>query len=105
GAGKTLKMRIETAFSRGTINGKDYLQLGKEVVPFITDKTKRWTRTGFTHQEPLPIVNHLKEKRQAHPDPDVVRGWWQNHREDVCTVCQVRPQGLGIDNETHYDNR
>src|SRR6266704_1936147 len=110
-----LSTRIIREFHTGTIEKNSALRLDGEVVPSIEfDKTEFWFRKtmpyyskgeSYAHQPPLPVAKHVKETT-SNPDPDKLRYWWQGHREDICTVCQLRPQGWEApDNEAHYNRR
>jgi hypothetical protein len=79
------------------------------VIPFLELDEAGWCRQRLPpqqHQPPLPIAAHVSETVPSQADPHIISSWWQYHSEDICTVCQLRPQGWGAtDREVHYDRR
>jgi len=106
GQGKSLADLIRSKLSTGTVNGDSTLSLGDEIVPaleFETQKQAWFWKDAVLHHDPLPIADHITQTPASHAQSAVVRSWWQDHREDICTVCQLRPQGWGAhDHEEHY---
>lgn len=110
GQGEHLFDLIIQKFSAGTIKDQT-LQLDGEVIPLLNlDEGEPWTRlpniSRYKHQDPLPISKHLEETLSSHADLHSMSSWWRSHSEDICTVCQLRPQGWRVaGNEAHYDRR
>jgi len=111
----SLSTLIVREFQAGTIEKDDSLQLDGEIIPSLEFKEREcWFRKtepyytkpeSYAHQPPLPIADHLKEVA-SYPVLDSMKYWWKDYREDICTVCQLRPQGWGAkDNYSHYNNR
>lgn len=109
GQGKSLADLIRSKFSTGTVNGDSTLSLGDEIVPFLEFKTQNqawFWKDGILHHDPLPIADYITQTLVSHAEPTGVRSWWRDHREDICTVCQLRPQGWGAhDREEHYHHK
>src|SRR5579875_732830 len=105
--GARLSTLISREFNAGTIDAQTSLRLGGEVVPSLKLDEKSWYwHDSHSHQDSLPIGEHVKEIPASPADADIVSDWWQDHSEDICAVCQLRPQGWGAaDNEAHYDRR
>lgn len=108
GQGENLSGRIVRKFNAGTINDQISLQLAGEVIPSLKlDEGEPWYREeSHGHQDPLPIAKHVTDTASSPADPNLVNHWWHGHREDICTVCQLRPQGWeAAGNVAHYDRR
>lgn len=113
--GEKLSGLIVHEFSAGTIDERSSLQLGGEIIPFLELDEIPWSRKGpriipqHQHQPPLPIINHVMKVPLLHADSHIVSSWWQSHSEDICTVCQLRPQGWQAPDlpayKNHYDRR
>ncbi|MGI9057473.1 MAG: CRISPR-associated protein Csx11 [Ktedonobacteraceae bacterium] len=106
--GKKLEDLIQEAFGNALPEKKNraLLKLRGEIVPLIElDENKRWGRKK-EEREPssLPISDYLNKKLFLNSDPSIVASWWDGgNKEDICSVCQVRPQGGGArDNKSHY---
>jgi CRISPR-associated Csx11 family protein len=107
--GKSLANLIRKYFSTSTVKGNILLQLGDEIIPaleFEPHKQAWFWDDSASHHDPLPIVDHITQTPASYTNQDTVRSWWQDHSEDICAVCQLRPQGWGAaDNKAHYDRR
>lgn len=107
--GESLSDLIRRDFSTGTVKGNVFLKLGDEIVPaleFDPHKQAWFWDDSASHHDPLPIVDHITQTPASYAKQTTVRSWWQNHSDDICTVCQLRPQGWGaMDNKAHYDRR
>ncbi len=99
GQKELLSDRIKKEFSTGTVKEDASLKLGDEVVPsieFDPNKKNAWFwYDPASHHAPLPIVDHLTQRPESAAKPSTVSNWWQNYSADICTVCQLRPQGWG----------
>lgn len=107
--GESLSDLIRRDFSTGTTKGNIFLKLGDEIVPtleFELHKQAWFWDDSMPHHDPLPIVDHTTQTPASYAKPTTVRSWWQDHSDDICTVCQLRPQGWGAaDNKAHYNRR
>lgn len=114
-SGGNLSGLIQQKFSQGTIKDDPFLRLRSEILPFdkVDEGSWEWTNPYIAvqtpqqimdwHNKPMPIVAHVGREGSRLADPSAVDSWWQHHREDICTVCQLRPQGWGAaDNDAHY---
>ena len=96
---------IQQAFSKGTLRDDPFLKLRSEILPFdkVDEDSWEWTNPYISvktpqqimdqHNKPMPIVAHIDREGSRLADPSIVDSWWQHHRADICTVCQLRPQG------------
>ncbi len=109
-----LSTLIEHEFYKGTVKSDEngHLCLDGEILPTLTIDESSWVWKNLIdqehnplipHNEPLPIAAHITENPVSHANLTTVVSWWRGHREDICTVCQLRPQGWGADDrEKHY---
>jgi len=103
--GEPLLNLIIEEFGAGTIGSIHSLQMNGEVIPKVVLSPTSWPQQ-LNPLPILPISEHMVEIHSNQTDSRNVDVWWQNYSEDVCTVCQLRPQGWSpSDNKTHRENR
>lgn len=118
GNGEKLSKLVHDAFGEGTLRNNNFFKLCGEVLPILDVDKEAWEWTNpyetnrssqqimDRHNRPLPVGYHVKEEKPLLVDASIVDSWWRDHREDICTVCQLRPQGWGAyDREKHYGHK
>ncbi len=112
-----LSTLIEREFCNGTVDldKNGHLCLDGEILPTLKVDGNSWAwenlidqepKPPIPHNEPLPIALHITGNPISHANPTTVMSWWQNQIEDICTVCQLRPQGWDpSDHEAHYRHK
>ena len=114
-----LSKLILRAFNNGTLEknaNKALVSISGEIVPFrkLDDDPWKWENPVENatfqqiidkHNKPLPVALHVWETHYLQADSSAVKSWWQAYSEDICTVCQLRPQGWASDNRVHLTLR
>ncbi len=89
---KTLHEYILEAFRQGTVKEDTSLAIDGEVVPVFKLDEDPWKGQPSPSELP-PIGNHIKDTPPFQTDPSAIAQQWNNHKEEVCSVCGLRPQG------------
>ncbi len=94
--GSTLRQLMLQEFAKGTLKDNLSLQLGGELTPVLELEATPWwgqdpDRRG---NDELPaICAILSTTIRYQPDVADIQASWSSWVADICTVCQLRPQG------------
>jgi CRISPR-associated Csx11 family protein len=102
--GKELSDLIREEFGSATLENQISLKIQGEVILSLALDSQGWEWNNLrNHNSPMPIAEHINQNLPLQSDRSIVSGWWRKYSEDICSVCQLRPQGWGAnDYETHY---
>ncbi len=87
---KTLREFIVERFQSGTVKENPCLATQGEIVPELHIDSDSWSRQN---NDLPPIGEHLKKLPILKSDPVWVEHQWCNNRDEVCSVCGLRPIG------------
>ena len=86
---KALREFIIEYFQSGTVKGNPCLAIRGEIVPKFHIDSDPWDGQNNLP----PIGNHLKEILKLKSDPVWVEYQWCNNKDEICSVCGLRPIG------------